>query len=51
MNQPQADSILRPTVDEAGVLHEEDDANNTTGIVVRLGIGVPFSTGRPRPGV
>ena len=51
MNQPQATYILRQTVDEAGILYEENNGNNVTEIEVTLGIGIPFSTGRPRPGV
>ncbi len=51
MNQPPAWYFIRQTVDAAGILFEEDDRNNTTGIWVILGIGVPYSTGGPRPGV
>ena len=51
MNEPQAQYFLRQTVDEAGILSEEHNDNNTTGIWVTLGIGVPYSTGRPRPGI
>jgi hypothetical protein len=51
MNQPQAQYFIRQTVDADGILFEQDDSNNSTGIWVTLGIGVPYSTGRPRPGV
>jgi hypothetical protein len=51
MNRPQAQYFIRQTVDAAGILFEQNDANNTTGIWVTLGIGVPYSTGGPRPGV
>ena len=51
MNQPQAQYFIRQTVDAAGILFEQNDGNNTTGIWVTLGIGVPYSTGGPRPGV
>ena len=51
MNQPQAWYFIRQTVDDASILFEQDDSNNTTGTWVLLGIGVPYSTGRPRPGV
>lgn len=51
MNQPQASYFIRQTVDEAGILVEQDNGNNTTGIWVILGIGVPYSTGGPRPGI
>jgi len=51
MNQPQARYFIRQTVDAAGILFEQDDRNNTTGIWVTLGVGVPYSTGGPRPGV
>ena len=51
MNQPQAWYFIRQTVDAAGILIERDDGNNRTGIWVRLGIGIPYSTGGPRPGV
>jgi hypothetical protein len=43
--------FIRQTVDAAGILFEHNDANNTTGVWVTLGIGVPYSTGGPRPGV
>jgi len=51
MNQAQAQYFIRQTVDEAGILFEQDNNNNTTGIWVTLGVGVPYSTGRPRPGI
>ena len=51
MNQDPAQYFIRQTVDAAGILFEEDNTNNTTEIPVTLGIGVPYSTGRPRPGV
>ena len=51
MNQPQAQYTLRQTADEAGILIEQDNTNNTTEISVTLGIGVPYSIGRPRPGI
>ena len=51
MNEPQAQYFLRQTVDAAGILFEEHNDNNTTGISVTLGVGVPYSTGRPRPGI
>jgi hypothetical protein len=51
MNRPQAQYFIRQTVDEAGIIFEQNNANNTTGVWVTLGIGVPYSTGGPRPGV
>lgn len=51
MNQPQAWYFIRQTADAAGILFEQDDTNNTAGIWVILGIGVPYSTGGPRPGI
>ena len=51
MNRPQAWYFIRQTVDAAGILFEQDDRNNTAGIWVILGIGVPYSTGGPRPGI
>jgi hypothetical protein len=51
MNQPPAWYFIRQTVDAARILYEEDDRNNTTGIWVMLGVGVPYSTGSPRPGI
>jgi hypothetical protein len=51
MNQPQAQYFIRQTVDAAGILFEQDDTNDTTGIWVTLGVGVPYSTGGPRPGI
>jgi hypothetical protein len=51
MGRPQAQYFIRQTVDEAGIIFEQNDANNTTGVWVTLGIGVPYSTGGPRPGV
>jgi len=51
MNQAQAQYFIRQTVDEAGILFEQDNNNNTTGIWVTLGVGVPYSTGGPRPGI
>lgn len=51
MNQPQAQYFIRQTVDAAGILFEQDDRNNRTGIWVTLGIGVPYSIGGPRPGI
>jgi hypothetical protein len=35
----------------AGIVFEQNNTNDTTGAWVTLGIGVPFSTGGPRPGV
>ena len=51
MNRPQAQYFISQTVDAAGIVFEQNDANNTTGVWVTLGIGVPYSTGGPRPGV
>ena len=51
MAQAQAWYFIRQTVDAAGILHEQNNGNNVTGIWVRLGIGVPYSTGGPRPGI
>ena len=51
MNQAQAQYFIRQTVDADGILFEQDNNNNTTGIWVTLGVGVPYSTGRPRPGI
>jgi hypothetical protein len=51
MSRPQARYFIRQTVDAAGILFEQNDSNNTTGIWVTLGVGVPYSTGGPRPGV
>jgi hypothetical protein len=51
MSKPPAQYFIRQTVDTAGILIEQDDGNNTTGIWVTLGIGVPYSVGGPRPGV
>jgi hypothetical protein len=51
MSRPQAQYFIRQTVDAAGIIHEQNDANNTTEVEVTLGIGVPFKTGGPRPGV
>jgi hypothetical protein len=51
MSLPQGQYFIRQTVDAAGILFEQDDSNNTTGIWVTLGVGVPYSTGGPRPGV
>jgi Lysyl oxidase len=51
MNRPQAQYFIRQTVDEAGIISEQNDANNSTGVWVTLGLGVPYSTGKPRPGV
>ena len=51
MNRPQAQYFIRQTVDAAGIIFEQNDANNTTGVWVTLGLGVPYSTGGPRPGV
>jgi len=51
MNLPQAQYFIRQTVDADGILFEEDDRNNATGIWVTLGVGVPYSTGGPRPGI
>jgi Lysyl oxidase len=51
MNRPQAQYFIRQTVNAAGIVFEQNDANNTTGVWVTLGIGVPFRTGGPRPGV
>lgn len=51
MSRPQAQYFIRQTVDDAGIIFEQNNANNTTGVWVTLGIGVPYSTGGPRPGV
>jgi Lysyl oxidase len=51
MNRPQAQYYIRQTVDAAGIIFEENDANNTARVPVTLGIGVPFRVGGPRPGV
>ena len=51
MSRPQAQYFIRQTVDAAGIIHEQNDANNSTGTWVTLGVGVPYSTGGPRPGV
>jgi hypothetical protein len=51
MSQPQAQYFIQQTVDAAGIIHEQDDGNNTTGAWVTLGLGVPYSTGGSRPGV
>jgi len=51
MNRPQAQYFLRQTADDAGIIVEQNDANNTTGVWVTLGVGVPYSVGGPRPGV
>jgi hypothetical protein len=51
MSRPQAQYFIRQTVDGAGIIREQNDANNSTGIWVTLGVGVPYSTGGPRPGV
>jgi hypothetical protein len=51
MNRPQAQYFIQQTVNEAAGVTEQNRANNTTGVWVTLGVGVPFSTGLPRPGV
>jgi lysyl oxidase len=51
MTRPQAQYFIRQTVDAAHIITEQNDGNNTTGIWVTLGVGVPYSTGGPRPGV
>ena len=51
MSQPQAQYFIQQTVDGGGLIFEEDDTNNTAGVWVTLGLGVPYSTGGPRPGV
>jgi hypothetical protein len=51
MNRPQAQYFIQQTVNLSGAVFEQNQANNTTGVWVTLGIGVPFSTGLPRPGV
>jgi hypothetical protein len=51
MNRPPAQYFIRQTVDAAGIISEQNDANNTTGVWVTLGLGVPYSSGGPRPGV
>jgi hypothetical protein len=51
MSQPQATYYIRQTVDAAGIIFEQNDANNTARVPVTLGIGVPFRVGGPRPGV
>lgn len=54
MNQePPALYFIRQTVNADGILFEQDDSDssNTAEIGVMLGVGVPYSTGRPRPGV
>ena len=51
MNQAPAWYFIQQTVDAAGILFEQNDRNNKAGVWVRLGIGVPYSTGGPRPGI
>jgi hypothetical protein len=51
MSRPQAQYFIRQTADDAGIIFEQNNANNTTGVWVTLGIGVPYTTGGPRPGV
>jgi len=51
MSQPQAWYYIQQTVDEAGIIFEQNDANNMTGVWVKLGVGVPYAIGGPRPGV
>lgn len=51
MNRPQAQYFIRQTVNAGDVVVEQNRANDTTGVWVTLGIGVPYSTGGPRPGV
>ena len=51
MGQPQAWYYIQQTVDEEGILFEQNDANNITGTWVKLGVGVPYTIGGPRPGV
>ena len=51
MNQPQAWYFISQTVDAAGILIEQNNGNNTTGVWVTIGIGVPYSVGGPRPGI
>ena len=51
MSRPQAQYLIRQTVDEAGIIFEQNDANNITEIWVTLGVGVPYAIGGPRPGV
>lgn len=51
MNRPQAQYFIRQTVDDAGIISEQNNFNNTTGVWVTLGLGVPYSVGGPRPGV
>jgi hypothetical protein len=51
MNRPQAQYYIRQTVDAAGIIFEQNDANNTVQVPVTLGIGVPSRVGGPRPGV
>ena len=51
MSRPQAQYFIRQTADDGGIIFEQDNANNTTGIWVTLGIGVPYSVGGPRPGI
>jgi Lysyl oxidase len=40
MNQSQKQYFLQQTVDSAGIIAEQDDTNNTTGVSVTLGLGV-----------
>src|SRR4029450_13057435 len=51
MSRPQAKYMIRQTVDEAGIIFEQNDLNNITGVWVTLGVGVPYAIGGPRPGV
>src|SRR5262245_23787499 len=51
MNQPQAWYFIRQTVDAAWMRFEENERTHTPGIWLRLGIGVSYSTGGPRPGI
>ena len=47
------DTHRTPLVDFAktAILIEQDNGNNTIVIGVTLGVGVPYSTGGPRPGI
>ena len=53
MNQtPPQPYFIKQPVDSAGIIFESNDGNNTTTSgPVMLGLGVPYSTGGPRPGV
>ena len=42
MSRPQAQYFIQQTVDAARIVFKQNDANNTTGVWVTLGIGVPY---------